>query len=129
MTEEKKQIIDTTHDYMSLIYSHVIKKEDDKDIYEIVKEDYAKMKQDNNDFDTDSWLDIYYCDMEKEKKNKILTKYGISNLLVNLEKIAGDSCFRSFKDFLADGGNDGDFTLDLIIMYIIREEIIGEEEE
>ena len=124
MTEEKKQIIDTTHDYMSLIYSHVIKKEYDNNIYEIVKEDYAKIKKETENMDM--WESDYVDDMDIETKKTILTKYGIENLLVNLEKIAEAYCFRSFKDFMEDNEDDGDIALQLIVQYIITEEIIGE---
>ena len=131
MTEEKKQIIDTTHDYMSLIYSHVIKKEEEKkDIYDIVKEDFAKIKEKLlkiKEVDgEDAYMDIghYVYKLNDEKKNKILIKYGIGKILTNRDKLADEFSFYTYAGWLENFGGDENAILDLIVEYIIIYDII-----
>ena len=127
------EIIETTHKYMSIINSRIIKKDDD--IYEIVKEDYAKIKDkllkikevDGEDAYMDS--SGYVECLDDETKNKILIKYGIGKLLTNRDKFANDFSFYTYADWLEDCGGDEMVILDFIIENIIDYDIIKHEDE
>ena len=99
---------------------------EEKDIYEIVKEDYEKLKEDIANFDNVYWVQNYIKNMDDEKKNKIIIKYGIGKLLVNLKDIAISNCFVMFEALTENMDNDENSIKDLVLSYIISEDIFGE---
>ena len=104
---------------------YTLKMTEEKDIYEIVKEDFLQIKKTRTK--DDDWTYNYLETMETSKKNKIIAKYGMGEFLINIPKIANYFGFRSFEDFVIDMDGDGRGVFNLILGHIISTEIIKEE--
>ena len=122
--------LDTTHDYMSLIYKEVAKfNEPPKDIYVEIREDFAKFlksdKFENKFIDPDDeiycWCSDYADAMTQETKNAVYIKYGMKKLFTKLKDIASDNCYYTFDEFMEEEEEIAELA---IIRYIIKEEIL-----
>ena len=72
----------------------------------------------------DMWLDFYFDDVDTKFKDEIIVDFGISNLIVELPKIAEVHCFYTYDDFVKDANYDKELINNMILMYIVRKYII-----
>ena len=95
-----KQIIDTSNDYMALIYDFVVKKEDKPDIYDTIRKDFNTFLMSDSYKpsiingkvfivdEINSWMRNYVDNFSEQNKNEIYNKYGHSILFKELSTIA-----------------------------------------
>jgi hypothetical protein len=137
--QSNKQIIDTSNDYMALIYDFVVKKEDKKDIYDIIKNDfnaflisdsYVPSIINNKIFAVDtinSWMYDYINNLSEKNKNKIYKKFGHATLLKELSAIADLYSYRSYNDFVNSEEDHEIYILQYIMENYIIKDIIPQE--
>lgn len=120
--------IDVHHDYMSLIYEHVIKVEAKKDIQDVIRGKFIEFKETdeykNKEVESDEWVRKYV--MDKNDIKELYNSFGHLNILKLLPKFANAFCFASYDDFLEDCGYCDDIVEDCLMGYIIEEYIIAD---
>lgn len=120
--------IDVNHDYMALIYEHVIKKETKKNIRDVIRDKFIEFKETdeykNEDIDSLEWsMNYVEKDMDKDAINELCNDFGQLNILRLLPKLANVHCFYSYDDFVEDSG---DLIEEFLMSYIIEEFIIAD---
>ena len=120
--------IDVNHDYMALIYEHVIKKETKKNIRDVIRDKFIEFKETdeykNKDIDSLEWS-INYAekDMDKDDINELCNNFGQLNILRLLPTFANTYCFYSYDDFVEDSE---ELIEGFLMSYIIEEFIIAD---
>jgi hypothetical protein len=122
------QIIDTKHDYMALIYDHVIEKNTKKlTIYDKIRNHYnelieklTKKIQKSNLY---LWVYDYIENMTQEEKNEAFQIYGHLNILNDLPQIAQNNCWTSYEAMVEE---EGDMIETYVLIHIIKN-VLGED--
>lgn len=124
-------VIDTSNDYMALIYDFVVKKEENKKIYNTVRKDfnaflisgsYEPSIINGKVFVVDeinSWMDDYVQNLSEEKKIALYNYYGYAALLKQLSKIAKIYGYKSYNKFIKEDKHEK-----YILQYIIENAMI-----
>ncbi len=137
-----KQIIDTQHDYMELIYKFVIES-DKEDICPIQHVRYEAIEFSKkprpiiitmfNDFY--HWIYTYVSNMTSEAQNLFFNKYGQINVLMKISEFAQHNGFDTFNEYVADiiidFSNSKDpheearvYAIETLIIYILEYDIL-----
>ena len=110
--KQTKQIIDTQHDYMQLIYKFVI--ESDKEnmcpIQQVRNEAIEFLKEQQSSqlsfttscFDNcfEDWIYTYVWDMTTETQNKFFNKYRLINILIKSSEFSKYNNVSSFNEYI-----------------------------
>lgn len=124
------QVIDTTHDYMRLIYEFVIKKDNNEDIYEKIRYDFDAFIKTDTYKEHDKlfinnhiywWMSDYAFNLSQDSKNKLFNIYGHARLFKELVNIAYINDYHNVDDFIDNNANYEN----IIIVHIIENDIIN----
>ena len=126
--EKTNQIIDTKHDYMALIYDHVIEKNTKKlTIYDKIRSHYneliEKLTKNQKESLYEMWVYDYIDNMTQEEKNEAFQIYGHLNILNDLPQIAQDNCWNSYEAMVEE---EGDMIETYVLIHIIKS-VLGED--
>ena len=119
------QIIDTTNDYMELIFKEVEKFNHKRDVYMEIRNDYKIYIKDNNIVDIDDvhdWIYKYLKNTTQETQELVYNKYGQKRVLSNLRKIAVENSFYDMETLIKEDGEDMAYYC--ILTYIIHNEVL-----
>ena len=131
--------IDTSNDYMALIYDFVVKKEENKTIYNTVRKDYnAFLISDSYEpyiingkvfvvDEINSWMNDYVQNLSEEKKIALYNYYGYAALLKQLSKIAKIYGYKSYNKFIKEEDEHENYILQYIIENAIIKDILPKE--
>lgn len=123
------QIIDTKHDYMALIYDHVVEKNTKKlTIYDKIRNYYNEHieKLTKKEIQKDSlyeWLYDYIENLTQEEKNEAFQIYGHLKILNDLPQIAQNNCWNSYEAMVEE---EGDMIETYVLIHIIKN-VLGED--